>query len=152
MAKIVAGADRLVLYEGLPHHLGERELLQRELAEKKTFGFGGFSFYSEAMPLSQEDAAAFTAIFDGADAFDGPPSNPHFTKCGPFHPDYALEWTQGAETVRVQVCLGCNEGKAFHAQDEIHLSLAMDASDTLFRLFRGRRQNRPESKVADHLN
>src|SRR5688572_28119574 len=90
-AEVVANADRVVLYEGLPHQDMERDLLEREISTKQTIYLGEYPFYAEPLSLTAKDAAALTEIFDGTDAFYGPPE---VTVCGKFHPDYAIEWTK----------------------------------------------------------
>lgn len=148
LAEFVAAADRVTLYEGLPHQYAEKELLERELAQKETFWIGEFAFYTEPLPLTEADAAAFTEIFDGIDAFSEQP--PGRTKCGPYHPDFCIEWTKGDEYVRVQICLGCGESKVYDGSQVLYLKLgASDGEPT--KLLKDRRQNRPKTEMAEHI-
>lgn len=147
IATLVAKADTVTLYEGLPREGGEDELLKQELAEKKTFEFGGYPFYAEPMPLSKEDAAVLTAIFDGRDALSDEP--PGGNKCGGFHPDFAVEWENGEDVARVQICIGCHEIKAFSKTTELWLSLSDQAVEKLRTLLKDRWQHRPKSRVSE---
>src|SRR5262245_19676184 len=49
LAAGIAKADKVSLYEGLPHQLYESELLRQELKSKETVIFNGFPFYAEAL-------------------------------------------------------------------------------------------------------
>jgi hypothetical protein len=146
IATLVAKADTVTLYEGLPHQVGEPELLNQELAEKKTFEFGGHPFYAEPMPLSDEDAKTLTDIFDNKDAFGDEAAGGWGTKCGPFHPDFAIEWATDDDVVRIQICFGCSEAKIYSGTSEAYLSLA--ATEKLRALLKDRWQHRPKTPIA----
>jgi hypothetical protein len=147
LAEFVASADRVTLYEGLPHQYAEKKLLEEELAKKETFRVGEFAFYKEPIPLTKDEAAAFTDIFDGIDAFSEKPAGQ--TKCGPYHPDFCLEWGKGEELVRVQVCLSCGESEVHSGVRMLYLKLSSDAGGDLAQLLKDRWQNRPKTKIAE---
>lgn len=149
LAEIVAEADRVVLYEGLPHHTGEKELLQKELAEKKTFSVGPFSFYTEPMPISRNEAAELTEIFNDIDAFNDDP--PGMTKCGPYHPDYAVEFSKGDESVFIEYCFGCGECKIYSGSRILYLCPSANAETRLKKLLHDRFQNRPQTEFTKHF-
>jgi hypothetical protein len=148
LAKIVDEADEVVLYEGLPHHTAEKELLAIELAEKKTFSNGEFSFYSEPMPLSKQEAAALTDVFNGADAFSNDAAGSWGSKCGPYHPDFAIDWKSGDSVVRIEICFGCGESKVNSEPLKLYLSLATEAEDKLRAILKDHWQHRPKSELA----
>jgi hypothetical protein len=144
LAKFVANADRVVLYEGLPNQDGEMELLKRELAEKQTVAFGEYPFYAEPMPLTAQDAATLAEVFDGIDAFC-----PRIPKpCGGFHPDYAIEWTNGDETVVVLVCFMCGEAIVVAGSERMRFDLAGKPMKEVMALLKDRWRNRPQTEFA----
>jgi hypothetical protein len=144
-AEFVATADSVILYEGLPHQDGEMEILKRELAEKQTVAFGEYPFYAEPMPLTAQDAAVLTAIFDGSDAFYGPPEA---SVCGKFHPDYAIEWKKGDETVAVLVCFMCREAIVVAATEKMEFGMAGEPMKKVMTLLKDRWQKRPQTEFA----
>jgi hypothetical protein len=144
-AAIVAHADRVVLYEGMPHQSMETELLTKELSTKQTITLGEYPFYAEPMPLTAKDAAALTEIFDGVDAFYGPPEA---TVCGPFHPDYAIEWTKDDEKVVILVCFMCSEAIVIAASEKMEFGVAGNPMREVKALLKDRWQNRPETEGA----
>jgi hypothetical protein len=148
-AKIVADADRVVLYEGLPHPDAEVELFKKELAAKQTVTYGEFSFYAEPITLSTEDRAMLSAILDDTDAFSGPP--PGNLKCGGYHPDFAVEWSKGDSKVFVGICFGCGESKIASGDTKLYLSLDDDVRKQLKKLLGDRWQNRPKSEYSEMM-
>jgi hypothetical protein len=149
LVEIVANAEEVTLHEGLPHPYAEKELLEEELAKKATFRIGEFDFYKEPMPLTKEEAAAFTEVFDGIDAFSEQPAGQ--TKCGPYHADYCLEFARGQEIVQIEICFGCNESKTHYGRRQLYLRLSGDAKSELKRLLQDRWQNRPKSEMTKIL-
>jgi hypothetical protein len=67
----VATADRLALYEGLPHQRYESDLLKKELQAKKTVKRHGFPFYADELDVSAEDGT-HSAPCSGTRARSGP--------------------------------------------------------------------------------
>jgi hypothetical protein len=143
LAALVATADKVVLYEGLPHQNWEADLLDAELKSKKTVQIHGFPFYAEPMELKAEDAKTLTTLFttDGSlQKFGG------YKRCGGFHPDYCIEWRIGKDVVRCHVCFGCQEAKVYGPQHELYC----DVSDAAYKKFqqtlKSYRKQRPASK------
>src|SRR5438552_3160376 len=85
LAAEVAKADKVVLYEGLPHQGNERKLFDEETKTKKTVERHGFPFYSEPLPLEDGDAKELTKLFTDEKSFKAFSGE---KKCGGFHPDY----------------------------------------------------------------
>jgi hypothetical protein len=76
IAAAAAKSVSLVLLEGLPHQFEEREVLAKELKEKKTVSYHGFAFYEEALELKPEDAKQIAAILADTNSFGrGPAEN-----------------------------------------------------------------------------
>ncbi|NJK91204.1 MAG: hypothetical protein HC904_04820 [Blastochloris sp.] len=100
----LGGASTLRVYEGLPHPLFERELMQREEARLDVVRLGGFPFYSPAIPARLPDELR-TGLADPASLrpFGGE------KLCGGFHPDYAVAWPGPKGEQTVLICFGCKE-------------------------------------------
>src|SRR4051794_3143892 len=62
-------AEKLILYEGLPHPLWERDVLEKELGRSDVRELHGFPFYMEPLPLSPEDAERLTEILSTPSAY-----------------------------------------------------------------------------------
>lgn len=141
LAKGVATADKVVLYEGLPHPVFEKKLLDAETKEKKTFEDHGFRFYAAPLDLKPADAKALTALFTAEGSFTKFGGE---KKCGGFHPDYLVEWHAGKDVYRMQVCFGCGEVKVFGPRHELRADIGTDGFTKLLKPYR---VNRP--KTAD---
>src|SRR3954468_6636168 len=55
LIETVAKADKMVLYEGLPHPFNEPELFESEKKAKKTVTIAGWPFYTEPLDLKDAD-------------------------------------------------------------------------------------------------
>jgi hypothetical protein len=143
LAVAIAKADRVILYEGLPHQTFEQQLLQEELKNKKTVKLNDFPFYTETLSLKDADAKSLKALFIEAAAFkqySGP------KRCGGFHPDYALEWHVGKDVYRAQICFGCQEVKIFGPKSEVHCDMRPDTNKQLQATLKPYRKNRPKAE------
>jgi hypothetical protein len=117
IAAIIAKADKVVLYEGLPHPMWETDTLAAEKKNKKTVEMKLFHFYADPIELKKDDAKEFAKLFSD------PASLKEYTvgkRCGGFHPDWCIEWQAGDEKVQCQVCFGCNEVKLFSGKKSLH--------------------------------
>jgi hypothetical protein len=108
-AALAEEAGSVTVYRGLPHQNNDREGLLRERRENATFRMHGFDFYREPLAVSDETAEALSRWFRDPDNFSDWQGE---KKCGGFHPDLALEWKSGRDSVVVLVCLGCIEIQA----------------------------------------
>lgn len=141
IAGLIAAADRLVLYEGLPHQVWEGDLLASELAAKKTVTSHDFPFYADAIAPKDDDAKALAAILSDAKSLR------QYTggkRCGGFHPDWRLEWQAGGEKVECQLCFGCSEVKFFLAKQTLHADLSRSALEKLESALKTYRNQRPQ--------
>ena len=130
----------LTLYEGLPHPMWDRELLESEKKEKKVIERYAFFFYERANALSEEDAKRLKAILrDGKTfvEFGG------LKRCGGFHPDFALVWKDGDAEVELHVCFGCHELKAFRKDGEVYCDVAKEGYEELRKILGQYRIQRP---------
>jgi hypothetical protein len=114
----VRHADRLTLYEGLPHPTYEEEAFREELKTKQTIQLSGFPFYRETLDLKVEDAKTLRGLLGDKRTYQPYRGE---KKCGAFHPDYAVEWSSGGQVYRCLICFGCSEarfdgpkGQSFH--------------------------------------
>src|SRR5262245_6972052 len=101
LSEWIAKADKVILYEGLPHQEYEGEELEKERKSKKTISFNGFPFYSEPLDLKAADAKKLTNLYCDPSSFRAWKG---YKRCGGFHPDYCIEWRKGKETCRALVC------------------------------------------------
>lgn len=97
-------AEKLMVYEGLPHPGTQRDLARREMQREDVTKIDGHPFYTPAMPAKDLDGLGnllgdpkSTMLYQGAKL------------CGGFHPDYAIVWESGGKTFRALVCYGCGE-------------------------------------------
>jgi hypothetical protein len=128
IAAIIAKADEVVLYEGLPHPMWEKDTLAAEKKKKKTVEMQLFSFYADPIELKKDAAKEFAKLLSD------PASLGQYTvgkRCGGFHPDWCLEWQAGDEKVQCQVCFGCNEVKFFSGKETLHADVTTEVMEKL---------------------
>ena len=141
----VKKANKVVLYEGLPHQFFDKDLLEQELKNKKTVKVHDYPFYAETLALKDEDAKRLTELFCAADSFAkfrGP------KRCGGFHPDYCVEWQDGKGVYHVLVCFGCHEVKCYGPKVDLYCDINNDAYKEFEKVLKPYRKNRPEKKGA----
>jgi hypothetical protein len=136
-------ADRLVLYEGLPHPMYEHEALEAEKKSKPTLTLHEFPFYSETLELKAGDGERLKTLLGDPASFE-----PHSgeKKCGGFHPDYAVEWETRGQTYQALICLGCWEINVYGPKGGAIYDIRNDARDRLKPLLEPYRKNRPPFK------
>lgn len=138
----VASAEKMTLYEGLPHQAFESDLLESERRSKPVQELHGYWFYKEPLAPSAEDARRLTQMLSDAAAF-APFSGEK--KCGGFHPDYAVEWQKGSSAYRALICFGCDEAKLFGPGIDERHDLSQSALPELEALLAKHHKNRPPS-------
>ena len=95
-------ATSLSVSEGLPHQVREADLLEQEQQRTDTTMLGGFHFYTPPVTVDGARMKQLKTVLGDGDRFftrGGVPSD-----CGPFHPDYAVQWMEGARTQQLLVC------------------------------------------------
>src|SRR5262245_8402602 len=102
----VAAADRVTLFEGLPHPTYEPEFFANERA-KPVREFAGFPFYPEPLDWRDRDPSRLNSLLTAPGTLE--PKNGKEKACGGFHPDYAVEWEPGPDRWRALICLHCKE-------------------------------------------
>lgn len=141
LAAAIARADRITLYEGLPHQVSEKDLLESEIKAKKTVKHHGFAFYAGPLPLKDGDAKSLLALAGNEKSFQ-PWAG--VKKCGGFHPDYLVEFTAGKDVVRMLVCFGCLEVKLHGPNSEVYVDMSDDGLHGLEKVLKPYRENRPK--------
>lgn len=135
-------ADRVTLYEGLPHPHWEAALLEQETRTKETVDLHGWAFYARPLDLTDADRTALVALLaDEASFYE----RPDFEKpCGGYHPDYAVEWAVGDQVYRCLICYGCGEVKVYGpAGPELYCNISVQ--EPLKQLLKPYWKNRPAS-------
>lgn len=133
-------ADRVVLYEGLPHQMLEFKQLEEERRSKAIVMLHGFAFYQETLDLQEEDKRKLLALLGNAESFA-----PWIEekKCDGFHPDYCVEWAVQDEIYRCSICFGCSEVKVYGPKDQLYCDIQRRAYEQLSQLLQKYRKNRP---------
>jgi len=142
LAEAIAKADKVVLFEGLPHQLFEGGLLAAEL-KKKTVRFADYPFYAETLDLKDGDAKKLIATAGTKDtyrAFGGE------KKCGGYHPDYAIEFHVGQAKYYALICFGCHETIVIGPKTTVRTDMSDAGHKGFEALLKGDRKNRPAKK------
>ena len=140
----VAGAEKMTLWEGLPHQMFEHDLMESERRSKPVQELHGYWFYKEPLAPSAEDSKRLTQVLSDPATY-APFSGEK--KCGGFHPDYAVEWQKGSDAYRALICFGCDEAKLFGpGVDERH-DLNERALRELEALLAKHHKNRPKGAL-----
>ena len=125
-------AKSLSVYEGLPHQVREAALLEQEQQRTDTTMIGGFAFYTPPVTTDRDQARRLKQVLgDGDRYFSLSTRRP--TDCGPFHPDYAVQWVDDAETQQLLFCFSCGEVRRLSggAQELYHFQLMNDLKSLL---------------------
>ena len=100
-------SSEIVVYEGLPHPLREADTLAQEKQRPDIAVIGGFHFYTPGVKANAEQKKQIKNILGDGDRYYTRGGEP--TDCGPFHPDYAVEWTVDGLMYYILVCFSCDE-------------------------------------------
>jgi hypothetical protein len=144
LAEGIGKANRVELYEGLPHQHNESGIYSQELLTKRHFFQHGYAFYAQPLELKPSDAAELLKTVSNSANFQPWAGE---KKCGGYHPDYEVEWHTSDGVFRCQVCLGCCEAKLFGPRSELHCDMTHETKQKLQALLKPYRKNRPEPQV-----
>ena len=108
-------------YEGLPHQLREADLLAEEKKRADVTTIGGFPFYTPGVIAKAAQAPKFRKLLGDSSRYTLPNGVPR--DCGPFHPDFAVEWKDGPQVHRFLVCFSCSEVRYLNGTSEENLDL-----------------------------
>jgi hypothetical protein len=144
----VLQAERLIVYEGLPHQEFEKKALEEELKTKQTVPLSGYPFYREPLDLKDEDVKALRGLLGDRNTYRAWRGE---KACGGFHPDFAVEWTFEGKDYRGLICFGCSEVRFDSPEGESLIELRPNRSGThrtkLEDLLKPYRKNRPLTKI-----
>jgi hypothetical protein len=107
-AGAVAQAERVVVFEGLPHPRWEQPAVDVAGKAKPTVRLHGELFYDEAQAVPATEMPSLQTLVSRA---MGPFGGEKL--CGGFHADYLIRWSKGIDTCDVLLCFGCWEYKIF---------------------------------------
>jgi len=141
LTEALARAEKVTLFEGLPHQFHEKDRLEAELKVKKTITHHGFPFYAEPLPLKADEAKALRTLAASEKSYQAWAG---YKKCGGFHPDYLVEVSVGKESYRMLVCFGCHEVKLFGPKSEVYVDMSDEGLHGLEEALKGRRKSRPK--------
>lgn len=133
-------ADRVTLYEGLPHQVFEAGLLATDLATKATVRIDVYPFYAQTLPLNETLITGLRQVL-GAPKSYAAWSGEKF--CGGFHPDYAVLWSTPMGELHTLVCFGCHETLTLSSLGRLRADTTDRAQASLVALLADLRQNRP---------
>ena len=112
-----AAATSLVVFEGLPHQMWDKDLLAIEVKRKDTRKIWEYPFYTPGVEAKNGNELR-TLLSNPATliAYHGPKN------CGGYHPDYCVSWQADEATHYALICFGCHEivfydGEAFLIYD-----------------------------------
>src|ERR1041385_706800 len=122
--KSVASAEKVIVYEGLPHQMFEGELLQKESQRPDVLKIASYPFYTPATPAKNQDhLRKLLADPKSVIAWRGE------KRCGGFHPDYSISWTSGSKTYYALICFGCHEVIFSEGKRQFRYDLTEEAYD-----------------------
>lgn len=139
----ISGATKHTLHEGMPHQYWEAKELAKEKKEKKFVEMRGFGFYADKPTLTAEDAKQLTKLLSAEGSLTkwlGP------KKCGGFHPDYAVDFNDGKQTVTALICFGCQEVRLYGAKTDLYCDINLKLKDEIATMLKPYAKNRPEKK------
>lgn len=115
------GAEKITVFEGLPHPTWDAELLKSELARVDETMIGEFPFYPLPQAMRKDDEATLRKLLSVPDHI-----RPflYFKMCGGFHPDFAIRFTKGEQLCEILLCFGCGDGIILHDGKTIHCHIS----------------------------
>lgn len=129
------------VYEGLPHPSAERDRFEREKARAQTRELHGHLFYAEPLPVDAAAQAELREMLGDLALYEPYRAD---KKCGPFHPDFAVEWQRDGAPHRLLLCFSCAEAAWYDAAtNETHNDLAPGRRERLLKRLFPLAKNRP---------
>jgi len=114
--KTLNSPTTVTVYEGLPHQLREADLLEREKQRPDIVTIGGFPFYTPGVAANETQATQLKKCLGDTRRYHTYTGEPR--DCGPFHPDFAIEWTDGDSEQRILICFSCTEARILSENSE----------------------------------
>jgi hypothetical protein len=133
-------ANRVTVYEGLPHQFNEKRQLEEERQNKDTVTIHGFSFYREPLEIPDPEQEKLRNLLGNEGSFLQWQGE---KKCGGFHPDYCVEYHVGSAAYRFLICFGCHEVKVYGPESSLRCDIRGEAYQELQGLLAKHQKNRP---------
>lgn len=131
-------ADKVEVYEGLPHQMFDADLLKKELKRKDIIKIGEYPFYSPAKTaMNSSDLRAVLSSSKSILPFSGE------KLCGGFHPDYCVAWTRENQISHALICFGCHEIYFLSNDKSYRYDLTNEACENLMKLLSPYGEKRP---------
>lgn len=143
VAASAAKAREVILFEGFPHPVFEPALFKKEKEERNQFRHQGFLFYQNRPRVREKDAEALKKVLGDSGNFKAWAGE---KRCGGFHPDYLVQWKDGDDIYRVQICFGCSEVKAFGPKGAVRLDMTPQTKAALQETLKRYQVLRPKAK------
>ena len=108
--RTVQAATELVVHRGLPRADGVAPATATPPAANDTITLQGYAFEGAAITISPPDVERLRVVLGARSSYASFTEN---KKCGGFHPDYALQWSDDERRYLTLICFGCDEFKLF---------------------------------------
>ncbi len=136
----VSAAKSLLIYEGLPHQMWDRELLATEIKRKDTTEIWDFPFYTPSVDATNADELrkllsnpASLRVYRGQKS------------CGGYHPDFCISWQAGKVNYYALICFGCHEIVFYNGKNSVNYDLETAAMEKFEQLLARYEAKRPKS-------
>jgi len=134
-------ADSVTLYEGLPHQAEEKNLLERELATKKTILIASYPFYERLLHLADDEVEPLRRLSSDRNNY----VRPAIVACGGFHPDDCLAWKAGETKRYLLICFGCGKIFFHNAKGGLMADMTETAEAQFKEILNSHRDQRPDT-------
>ena len=128
------------VYEGLPHQMFERGLLEREMERDDVKQIDGFPFYTPAVAAEGRVLQELKVLISDEKTYLKYSGE---KKCGGFHPDYTVQWRREENVYWVLICFGCEEVIFTDGGKSLKYDLNSDVKDKLRAPLAGFDKKRP---------
>jgi len=135
---------KTVVFEGLPHPMYERELVESERQTKPMTTLHGNYFYVPFQAAKDNETNELRDVLSNAEGFEPFAGE---KKCGGFHADYAVVWKENGQIFEVLICFGCGEVKRFGPQGEVREDMKESTRETLKMILKMYNNVRPPQKM-----
>jgi hypothetical protein len=116
-----SAATSLLVFEGLPHPMSEKQALETESKRKDTKKLLLYMFYTPgADARNAEEIRKLLSNPAGLAVYRGPKG------CGGFHPDYSISWQAGETSHYALICFGCGEIVFYDGKTSLRYDLPKD--------------------------
>lgn len=144
LTPLLATADSMTVWEGLPHPLFDKANFVGEKQSPHQIIAGEF-FYKKALTISENDQTTLNRLVRAIDVFKRFGGEKF---CGGFHADYAIEWKHGEDRlVVVLICFSCHETLVVLPKGQLRTDLTKDGYEAFRSVLKNYRDSRPLALV-----